>query len=139
MKKSINRRDFLKFVGGSALALCGLVGAGELLQYMTYPGEPDGTTEYDLGPATDYPPGSRTQIPEANVLLLHDQNGFRAISLTCSHLGCTVKPTENGFACPCHNSQFDPNGNVVHGPAAKPLQVFTIKQGPKGALILIKS
>ena len=33
---------------------------------------------------------------------------FFAIDLTCTHLGCTVKATEHGFACPCHGSRFGP-------------------------------
>lgn len=53
--------------------------------------------------------------------LFRDAEGVYAISIVCTHLGCIVKPTANGFECPCHGSAFGPDGGVVRGPAPRPL------------------
>jgi cytochrome b6-f complex iron-sulfur subunit len=98
-----------------------------LLRFLSYESESTFKTEFDLGSVDKYPLGSRTSIPEIPALLIHTESGFTALSLTCTHLGCTLEPNENGFDCPCHNSNFDVDGNVTQGPAVKPLQVLRIE------------
>jgi Rieske Fe-S protein len=45
-----------------------------------------------------------------------------AFSAVCTHQGCIVKVVDSTFACPCHNSKFDPaTGTVLAGPAPTPL------------------
>jgi cytochrome b6-f complex iron-sulfur subunit len=66
-------------------------------------------------------PGVAWQPPGRNVALTRDADGVFAVSLICTHLGCIVKPTATGFSCPCHGSQFGPDGTVVRGPAPTPL------------------
>jgi len=42
----------------------------------------------------------------------------QAMPLVCTHLGCRLAVTATGgFACPCHGSRFDRDGNPVAGPA----------------------
>lgn len=132
----MNRRDFLKLAIEGVLGTSALLGTDALLRFLTYPDGPAQPTEYHLGLAVNYPAGSRTPIPEANAILFHTEAGFRALSLICTHLGCTVNPTPEGFACPCHNSHYDVDGNVVQGPATRPLQTLQVKETPDGRLIL---
>ncbi len=51
-----------------------------------------------------------------------------AINPICTHLGCTVKwkLEENCFVCPCHGSEYDAQGRVIHGPAKRPLGLITV-------------
>jgi len=43
---------------------------------------------------------------------------------TCTHKHCTVEynQSENIFICPCHGSRYDLEGQVLKGPAEKPLK-----------------
>lgn len=45
-------------------------------------------------------------------------------SAVCTHLGCHVNwnTTEQCWDCPCHGSQFAPDGAVLNGPALSPLE-----------------
>jgi Rieske Fe-S protein len=51
-----------------------------------------------------------------------------ALSLACTHLGCTVNVTATEMACPCHGSRFDHGGEVLQGPARRPLQRFRVRR-----------
>jgi Rieske Fe-S protein len=62
------------------------------------------------------------------------------LSLTCSHLGCSVSwtPSSHQFDCPCHGSIFDMVGNVVHGPAIAPLSHLQVMPGSKPTEIKVQ-
>ncbi|MEL6939800.1 MAG: Rieske 2Fe-2S domain-containing protein [Cyanobacteria bacterium J06598_1] len=63
-------------------------------------------------------------------LVIDDSDAFSnyAISSICTHLGCTVawEPTTQEFACPCHGSKFDADGQNIKGPAHQPLERVTV-------------
>jgi len=124
----LSRRDVLKLVRDGFLYLSGALALGGLLRFLDFQAGPVPQTEFDLGPAANYPIGSRTVLAEIPTLLIHSEQGFTAISLVCTHLGCIVKQSADGFTCPCHGSKFDTQGNVMHGPANKQLQSMRIEQ-----------
>lgn len=62
----------------------------------------------------------------------------KALSLTCTHQGCTVQPQADGsFLCPCHGAKYDAAGKVVRGPAQQDLTPLAIeqKEGDRAQLI----
>jgi cytochrome b6-f complex iron-sulfur subunit len=66
-------------------------------------------------------PGQAFVPPGRSVAVFRDGEGVYAISLVCTHLGCIVKNTAEGFECPCHGSHFAPDGEVTKGPAPQAL------------------
>jgi glycine/D-amino acid oxidase-like deaminating enzyme/nitrite reductase/ring-hydroxylating ferredoxin subunit len=52
-----------------------------------------------------------------------DRGGLHAVSTRCAHLGCQVawNAAERSWDCPCHGSRFDVDGEILNGPAVRPL------------------
>lgn len=128
------RRLFLRL----SLWFSGLVSGWGIFQFLSY--EPPG--EIFLPSITLFEPftfqiGSVTYIPEVKAWLARDQDGFYALSATCTHLGCTINKKEAGqFLCPCHGSQFDLSGRVLHGPAVNPLPNFEVSLSEDGRVVI---
>jgi cytochrome b6-f complex iron-sulfur subunit len=89
---------------------------------------------FSIGKAEEYPPGTRISMDTKRVCIVREGNKIAAISTTCTHLGCIVGIAETGFACPCHGSRFDQDGNVTGGPAPKPLPWFAVTLAPNGEI-----
>jgi cytochrome b6-f complex iron-sulfur subunit len=132
----LSRRNILKKTGEGLLAASGILGLGILARFLGYQTEPPAQTEFDLGPAADYPQGSRTNLPNVPALLVHTETGFTALSLVCTHLGCTLEPQPDGFNCPCHGSHFGTDGSVLRGPATRHLVGLQVTQDDQGHIIL---
>ena len=132
--KNISRRDFLRLSTNSLLALSGILGIGGLIRYLSYQYDPTPPSDFDIGPAVNYPTNSRTVVPHIPTIIIHDADGLRAISLTCSHLGCAIEERNFGFECPCHSSRYDMNGTLLKGPAATNLRKLRIEESEDGNL-----
>lgn len=67
--------------------------------------------------------------PIGTIMLRHTkEHGFLALSTTCTHKGCEVRPTPTAFQCPCHGSEYAITGELVDGPASGPLQKFQVER-----------
>ncbi|GAB4297277.1 MAG: hypothetical protein Fur0034_07140 [Desulfuromonadia bacterium] len=62
-----------------------------------------------------------------------------ALSLVCTHLGCTVSVGEGEMVCPCHGSRFDREGGVLSGPAASPLGRLPVVVGEGIVEVILES
>lgn len=127
----VSRRQFL--LGALAVSVLGLVGqAGAALIEFFKPRVQPGTfgSKVTAGQATEYQPGTVSHVREGRFYISRlDDGGMLALWHRCTHLGCTVpwREDEEQFHCPCHSSIFTPSGEVVSGPAPRPLDLFPIE------------
>lgn len=78
------------------------------------------------GSPDDLAPGQAAvvQVDKKKVAAYRDETGtLHTLSAVCTHLGCVVgwNATDRTWDCPCHGSRFSLTGQVVSGPAVKPL------------------
>jgi cytochrome b6-f complex iron-sulfur subunit len=61
-----------------------------------------------------------------------------AVNPTCSHNQCIVdwKGDRKAFECPCHGAKFSAGGQLVQGPATKPLPTYVAKV--EGDAVMVK-
>jgi Rieske Fe-S protein len=62
-------------------------------------------------------------------LLIRNSDGsYRALSATCTHLGCIVqyRGELQEIWCACHNGLYDLNGRNISGPPPRPLEVYEV-------------
>jgi Rieske Fe-S protein len=73
---------------------------------------------------------------EGAFFLVADAGGIYAVTAICTHKGCTVYAQgEDGFHCPCHDSEYDRSGTVTQGPAQRALRHLAVRESaPGGAL-----
>jgi glycine/D-amino acid oxidase-like deaminating enzyme/nitrite reductase/ring-hydroxylating ferredoxin subunit len=70
--------------------------------------------------------GRILKIDGRRVAAYRDHDGrLTVLSPVCTHLGCIVhwNEAESTWDCPCHGSRFRCTGEVLAGPAEKPLEV----------------
>jgi len=138
MSENLNRRDFVILMTKGILTVSGLLGLGGIIRFFSYYKKEYPTNEINLGPADQYPVGSKTILNQVPAILYHTEGSFKALSLTCTHLGCTVEESEEAFHCPCHGSGFNADGNVLNGPANQPLRTLKVELISDGTLVLFK-
>jgi cytochrome b6-f complex iron-sulfur subunit len=132
----LNRRSFLSLASlGTFFAAIGTAVAG-MLRLPNPAVLPGPVRRFKLGPPEQFTVGTETAFAGQNLVLFHDNEGFYAITSTCTHLGCTVARTNQGFACPCHGSRFDSRGRVVGGPAPRPLPWLDVSRSANGDLVV---
>jgi cytochrome b6-f complex iron-sulfur subunit len=76
---------------------------------------------------------------DATYLIITPEKKLESFGLNavCTHLGCVVpwSAPNNKFMCPCHGSQYGPDGAVVRGPAPLPLALAHCDTDESGKII----
>ena len=133
----LSRSDFLKLGTNFLMGLGGALGLSGLAYFLSYEMDPAPPSQYDLGPADDYLHGTSTLLLHIPAVLIHNNDGFMALSLVCTHLGCTVEEhKDSGYECPCHGSKYDGQGFVTRGPSNTPLKRLPVEINEAGNIIL---
>ena len=134
----MTRRSLLTWLTGFGLFGSAIITVFSNLIFIkpraTY-GQPN---RFSIGKPDTYPPGSKVAMDQQRVCIVRDGDRVAAISTTCTHLGCIVSLSDTGFACPCHGSRYDQDGNVTGGPAPKPLAWYQVNLAPNGEVMVDK-
>lgn len=131
-KININRREFLNLAWLASLGILS-IDLGVVTYFFALPrfreGEFGGV--FTLGTPNDVPEaGSAPQDrPDGKFWLSHTEDGVLALYKVCTHLGCLYGwiDEEGIFRCPCHGSQFQPDGTYIFGPAPRSLDRFVVQ------------
>jgi len=90
----------------------------------------ENTSEEPAGPLTipvaELPLNLRMRFEHEGraVEVVRTESGVTARSLLCTHQGCNVRWIEDDqvYFCPCHDGQFDAEGNPTYGPPRERLR-----------------
>ncbi len=132
--RSVSRRGLIKYValGFSTLATAGGV-LTPIVAYLWPPKQANagGGGRVAVAATTELPMGKGEVFSVNNkpVIVIHTPDGYRALSATCTHLGCILFWNEQRavIACPCHEAYFNTNGAVISGPPPAPLAEFRVQ------------
>lgn len=117
----VPRRDWLGLTSLWTMAGALLFGLAGMLKLPKAAVLASPSKKFSVPLPDNLPPGEPFIPPGRAVAIFRDPDGIYAVSTICTHLGCVVKSNPDGFECPCHGSHFQANGDVVKGPAPRPL------------------
>jgi Rieske Fe-S protein len=79
----------------------------------------------DAGPVASFKVGSFKLLAtdEGRFIAARDDKGFYAMTAMCPHMGGSIELVDDKGTtkCPSHGSMFNGNGDVILGPATRPL------------------
>lgn len=127
-KKSLTRGQFLGLAWAGSISLLLAQGVAATLKYL----KPISTGGFGglvyAGKVDEFPVGSVNRVLAGRFYLVRTEQGFLALWQKCTHLGCSVPwvEEEGKFHCPCHGSLFNSVGEVIGGPAPRPMDTFPV-------------
>jgi cytochrome b6-f complex iron-sulfur subunit len=133
---AITRRRFFQATGVAACAAAAGGAAALSVDFLRPRALFEPPTEFLAGPPEAIEVGQVVTNEIYRAYVIHAPEGFRALSSVCTHLGCVTRyqPGKDLIACPCHGSRYSLDGEVLAGPAPRPLPTFQMTLSPKGEI-----
>lgn len=135
-KTGVSRRNFLGLASFWAVVLSSAATLAGVLRLTKANVHYEESKIFKIGSPENFPVGTVKVLEDKNVFIFSDSDGLHAVSNVCTHLGCLVSATENGFLCPCHGSKYNRDGKVIAGPAPRNLPWLNISQRVDGTLVV---
>jgi cytochrome b6-f complex iron-sulfur subunit len=131
----MKRRIFIRRI---AMTLVSITGAVLAMSYLRqyFPRIAGERRRISLGDPHLYPVDTYTFLEEHNLFIYRDYEGIRAMSAVCTHLGCILEKSTDGFECPCHGSCYNQKGEVLSGPAPRDLLWYRVGKAADGSLFV---
>ena len=126
----LSRRKMLGWITGVGLVGSGVLSAVSNFVFIKPRATYGAPQRFSIGKPDGFPPGTRVTLENRRICVIREGDRLAAVSTTCTHLGCIVGLSDTGFACPCHGSRFDQDGQVTGGPAPRALPWFKISLAP---------
>ena len=130
-----SRRDFIKRFSVWAAASAGVLASISLLRQFV-PRLSGHQKRFKIGRKNNYPVNTFTYLADRQLFVYRDHEGIRAVSAVCTHLGCIVEKSEEGFQCPCHGSCYNEDGEVLSGAATKDLPWYELQKDVDGQIVV---
>jgi cytochrome b6-f complex iron-sulfur subunit len=128
-----SRRRFLRYLLGFSVVSTLAIVAAPVVAFLVPPKESAaGTGGKTLaGSVQDIPPGRGKVVAMGSkpTIVVNTDQGVKAFSAICTHLGCIVAYDDQSgsISCPCHGGRFSPTtGAVIAGPPPAPLPPVTV-------------
>ena len=136
--REMTRRSFLAIAGWGGFTVASLIALYQSLKFVYPNATYEDPPAFKADPPSAYAVGSTTVLIDKRVVINHDPNGFYAISLICTHLGCTPRwfQNDNMFRCPCHGSRYLRSGVRFYGPAPRPMDTVSVARAADGTLLV---
>jgi nitrite reductase/ring-hydroxylating ferredoxin subunit len=135
-----SRRDFFELtLGWLAATFAAAASTVAAVKFLTPNALYEPSLRFKAGRPGDYADGSVTFLDDERVFIVRRGNAFQCLSAICTHLGCTVNRTGQGYHCPCHGTMFNNEGQVLGGPAPRPLEWFLVTLSKDNRLLVDKT
>jgi len=133
LRSQVPRRRFVELLLGTGFVATAIAILYPLLRYLVPPKTANlGSDSVVADRVGELKPNSGKIFrfgSRPGILVLTASGDYRAMSATCTHLGCTVqyRADMQHLWCACHNGHYDLNGRNIAGPPPRPLELYDVQ------------